>query len=147
MEVWRSVNGFEGFYEVSNLGNVRTISHYSNYKGNSQRLIKGRIKKKCTDKDGYLVVSLYKGKEKKLRRVHRLVAEAFIENKNNLPQVNHKDEQKTNNAVTNLEWCDALYNNNYGTKGTRISTTKRRSAKCFCKNRDKNGRFCKVIEK
>lgn len=144
MEIWKSVKGFEGFYEVSNLGNVRTIPHYSNYKGKSQRHIKGRIKKTCTDKYGYSFVSLYKGQKKKICKVHRLVAEAFIENKNNFPQINHKDEQKTNNAVSNLEWCDSKYNNNYGTKKIRLSKTKKKNGKCFCKNRDQNGRFCKV---
>lgn len=146
MEFWRSVKGFEGFYEVSNFGNVRTIPHYSNYKGKSKRFIQGRIKKTSLDKDGYSVVALYKGKEKKLRKVHRLVAEAFIENKDNLPQINHKDEQKTNNAASNLEWCDAKYNNNYGTKKVRLSETKKKIGKCFCNSRDKNGRFCKASQ-
>lgn len=146
MEVWRSIKGFEGFYEVSNLGRVRTIPHYSNYKGNLERHIKGRIKKLSLDKNGYFVVSLYKGKKMKLCKVHRLVAEAFIENNAGLPQVNHKDEQKTNNAVSNLEWCDAKYNNNYGTKKQRMSETKKKIGKCFCKNRDKSGRFCRSTD-
>ena len=69
---------------------------------------------------GYLQVMLYKDGKHKNFRVHRLVAEAFIPNPNNLPYINHKDEDKHNNSIDNLEWCDRKYNNNYGTRNERM---------------------------
>ena len=78
--------------------------------------------KPLNDSKGYLQVILYKDGKVKHYGVHRLIAEAYIPNPNNLPQVNHKDENKTNNCLQNLEWCDAKYNNNYG---TRIEKTKK----------------------
>ena len=87
-------------YAVSNLGNVMNIKT-------------GRILKPGFSTDGYLLVVLSKNGERKTYRVHRLVASAFIPNPFNYPQVNHKDEDKTNNCVNNLEWCTAQYNSEY----------------------------------
>ena len=101
MEEWRAVPGYEGLYEVSNTGNIKS-------------LIKNKIIKYFINKKGYRLVSLSKNGIIKKFSVHRLVAQAFIPNPDNLPQVNHKDEDKTNNNVDNLEWCDAKYNTNYG---------------------------------
>lgn len=90
-------------YEVNELGEVRTISS-------------GHIKAQKTDRYGYKVVCLSEGRDKrKYATVHRLVAQAFIPNPHGYPQVNHKDENKANNCVENLEWCDAHYNSHYGT--------------------------------
>ena len=115
-EIWKDITGYEGLYQVSNLGRVRSLTRKVFVKGRENgRVFTGRIKYGCREKkNGYRVVSLYcKGKSKRFF-VHRLVASAFIQNHNNLPQVNHKDEDKTNNKVSNLEWCDAKYNTNYG---------------------------------
>lgn len=112
MEEWKDVVGYEGLYQVSNLGKVR--SHYKD---------KWRIISDCTTKYGYKVVLLYKDKKRTQSRVHRLVAEAFISNPQNYPYINHKDENPANNCVENLEWCTAKYNSNYGT------ATKRRTEK------------------
>lgn len=71
--------------------------------------------------NGYLQVYLYKDGKRKFCKIHRLVASAFLDNPDNLPQVNHKDENKTNNNVENLEWCTSKYNCNYGTRGLRIT--------------------------
>lgn len=98
IEEFRDVPGYEGTYEVSNWGRVRR---------------NGKILKPCKNRKGYLLVSLFKNGTKKNARLHRLVASVFIPNPQNLPQINHKDEDKTNNAVNNLEWCDSKYNNNY----------------------------------
>ena len=82
---------------------------------------KERILKPRRDTCGYLQVCLYKNGEQKMGSVHQLVALSFIPNPNNLPQINHRDENKENNSVQNLEWCSAKYNSNYGTHNQRIA--------------------------
>ena len=111
-EEWRPVVGFEGLYEVSSLGRVRSLNY------NREGIIK--VLNACVDGSGYLQVQLSKKGKVSHRHIHRLVAEAFIPNPENLPQVNHRDECKTNNAVWNLEWCDKFYNMNYGTCPEKI---------------------------
>lgn len=122
-EIWKDINGYEGLYQVSNLGNVRSI-----YDNCPNHLCKNRIKiiKQHITNSGYLFVQLHKNKIVKNKAVHRLVAEAFIENNYNLPQVNHKDEDKFNNNAENLEWCTCEYNNSYGTKPKRQSVSIRK---------------------
>lgn len=107
-EVWKSVVGYEGLYSVSNFGRIKNSR--TNHILKPQRLSKG-----------YQGVTLYKNNKRKTQKVHRVVAIAFIPNPTNLPSINHKDEDKTNNHVDNLEWCDAKYNNTYGTFAQRIS--------------------------
>lgn len=104
-EVWKDVKGYDGLYLVSNLGNVKSL----NYR--RRGCVKNLKPKK--NRGGRLWVELYKDGKPACAQVHRLVAIAFIPNPGNLPQINHKDENVTNNAVTNLEWCDQLYNNRY----------------------------------
>lgn len=119
-EIWKGIEGYEGLYQVSNLGNVRSLDRYVNNKGKLD-FRKGKILKGCKDIGGYLVVNLYKeGKEKKYK-IHRLVGQAFLDNQNNLSEINHKDENKTNNMVDNLEWCDRSYNINYGTHNEKVA--------------------------
>ena len=116
-EVWKDVVGFEGFYKVSNKGNVYSVERL-----NSRGYRCGaRILKPRYDKDGYLIVGLYINGVGKKKRVHRLVTEAFVPNPNNFSQVNHLDENKANNELSNLEWCDSRYNINYGTRNEKIS--------------------------
>lgn len=108
-EIFKPVKGYEKRYEVSNFGRVKSS-------------INGKILKPEITKNGYCRVDLYDDNGKhKHRLVHRLVLEAFVPNPNNYPQGNHKDEDKTNNHVENLEWCTPQYNSNYGTRGQRIS--------------------------
>ena len=106
--MWKDVEGYEGLYKISNLGDV-----YS-YKSNKKL-------KPSKDKNYYLRVTLCKNKTKKQYKIHRLVACAFLPNFNNYPQVNHKDENPGNNNVNNLEWCDNKYNSNYGTRNKKVS--------------------------
>ena len=113
-EIWKTVNNNKT-YEVSNYGNVRSIDRYV-AKNGCLVFIKGKMLKQ-SDVHGYKKVTLYHGNrnEKTQIFVHRLVAEHFIDNPNCYPYINHKDENKQNNNVENLEWCTAKYNSNYGT--------------------------------
>lgn len=124
-EIWKDVNDYNGLYQISNLGNVKSI-HYRHT--NVEKILKPYIKE-----DGYVVVCLTKNRRIKWHRVHRLVAEAFINNPDNLPEVNHKDENKLNNRVDNLEWCTSSYNKNYGTRNYKCMHTRRHSSK-MCRN-------------
>lgn len=126
IEEWRPVPGYEGLYEVSSYGRVRSLDRYVKTCYGSYRLHKGKVLSPGIRPDGYLVVSL----QYRMFRVHRLVAEAFIPNPDNLPQVNHKDEDKSNNRFDNLEWCDSKYNNNYGTARIRAKETAIKNGYC-----------------
>ena len=110
-EMWLSINNYEGLYEVSNLGRVKSLQKLSI---DGKRLPEKILSTYNVGSEGYAGVKLYKDGKKKSFRVHRLVAEAFLDNKDNLPMVNHKDENKVNNNISNLEWCDNSYNCTYG---------------------------------
>ena len=112
-EIWKDIKGYDGLYQVSNLGNVRSVDRIVLRNG-IQVPRKGKILNQIKFGD-YLTVHLSKNGIKKHHRIHRLVADAFLPNPDNLTQVNHKDEDKTNNRASNLEWCTAEYNVNYGT--------------------------------
>lgn len=122
-EIWKNIKNYENLYQVSNLGNVRSKTHTRiNGKKKTQLCVsKGRLLIPGKDSNGYMIVVLSKNGKTKSYRVHRLVAETFIPNVNNFRCVNHKDENKQNNCINNLEWCNHKYNNNYGTKPQRIS--------------------------
>lgn len=119
IEEWRNIKDYEGFYQVSNLGRVRSIDRVIN-----NRFFKGQIRKPKLDKYGYLVVNLSMNKKSKFYTIHRLVAKAFLENPNNFPEVNHKNEIKTDNCVENLEWCTTQYNSSYGSRAEKIIETR-----------------------
>ena len=105
-EEWRDILGYEGLYQVSNLGRV---------KNNKNKIMKHHMNEK-----GYYRITLCKYGKRKSHLIHRLVAEAFIPNRCNLSEVNHIDENKGNNQVENLEWCTHKYNSNYGTRNKRM---------------------------
>lgn len=136
-EKWKSIKGFEGLYKISNYGNVKSLFFWDINK--RKYIIKERIIKPITDKDGYYIIGLYKNKKRKTYKVHRLVAEAFITNPNNLPQINHKDENKLNNRVDNLEWCSVIYNLKYGTRIQRAGNKHKKVVNQY----DKDGNFIK----
>ena len=124
-EIWKDIKGYEGLYQVSNLGNILNIK-------------RNVLMKKNNDKNGYEVLSLTnKNSERKGYKVHRLVAKAFIPNINNYPVVNHKNEIKNDNRVENLEWCSIKYNNLYG---KRISNIQKRVGKY-----DKEGNLIEIF--
>lgn len=147
--IWRDVVGYETKYEVSNTGLVRSKDRMDSAGRNR---IKGQVIKQASDKLGYKRLNLCESGKPKQWLVHRLVAEAFIDNSENLPCVNHKDENPSNNNAENLEWCTHRYNMNYGTKNERHS----KSMKGKMLNRpdksrvviqyDKNGNFIKRFE-
>ena len=107
-EIWKDIEGYEGLYQVSSWGRVK----------NSRT---GRVLKSGKDMYGYLFVNLYKNGKRTNYKVHRLVAQAFIPNPQNKPQVNHIDEDKENNYVENLEWSTAKENNNHGEHNSRVA--------------------------
>lgn len=136
-EIWKDIEGYKGLYQVSNLGQVRSLNYHMQ-KGNIKIMKQQKVR-------GYLVVEIHnknRGKSKRtIYYIHRLVAQAFIPNPNNYPEVNHKDERPENNFVyvneggtvniekSNLEWCTEKYNNNYGTRLSRALETKKINGK------------------
>lgn len=115
-EIWRDVKGFEGRYQVSNKGNIFSVD----------RIVRGkkwggRTLKPIHDKNGYLTVALYENGVGKNKKIHRLVSEAFLPNPNNYLEINHIDENKTNNHVENLEWCTREHNINHGKRTEKVS--------------------------
>lgn len=111
METWKDVVGYEGLYAVSDCGKIKSYDRIDAL----GRLKCGQELSTKRNNRGYVQVHLSANGKQKMKLLHRLVAEAFLENPNNYPQVNHKDENKDNNSVDNLEWCDNLYNRRYGT--------------------------------
>lgn len=116
MEHWKDIKGFEGLYQVSDFGRVKSLNYNHT---NESRILKTR-----KQRNGYLLVNLNKKGKQYFFLVHRLVAETFLENPENLPQVNHKDENKTNNRVENLEWKSPKDNCNHGTRNERSAKTR-----------------------
>ena len=110
-EEWRPVVGYEGLYEVSDWGNVRSLDRMVKTKGGSTRLVKGRVLKQYVDRDGYRRVGLHYDDKQCIAGVHRLVAEAFINNPDNLPVIDHIDGDRGNNMVFNLRWFTVSLNN------------------------------------
>ena len=129
-EVWKDIDGYEDSYQVSNLGRVKTKKDKILYKipceyYKNKKII---ILREYKNKNGYIQIRLRKNGRFYNHSVHRIVAATFIPNPRNLPDINHRDENKSNNCANNLEWCNATYNNNYGTCKARSSATLRQKA-------------------
>ena len=116
-EIWKNIEGYEGKYQVSNFGQVKSM------------IGQEKVLHPKKHRTGHLQIGLHKDKKRKTMYIHRLVAQAFIPNPDNLPCVNHKDENPNNNNVDNLEWCTQKYNCNYGTRVDRIMETKKQQYK------------------
>lgn len=123
-EQWKEIEGFEGYYQISSFGRVKSVERYIQQKDGMKRPYKipEKILKPKMKYNGYLGVGLAMGGKVQNSLIHRLVAAAFIPNPDGLPEVNHKNEDKKDNRVENLEWCSVSYNNCYG---TRLERTKR----------------------
>ena len=138
-EIWKPILGYEGYYEISNFGRVKSLERTIKCQNRSNFKQKEKILVTRPNNRGYIMVGLHKEKNYKLVLVHRLVAETYIPNPENMPQVNHKDENKANNCVDNLEWCDNWYNAHYGTRIKRSSSKQMKKVNQY----DLNGNFIK----
>ena len=143
-EIWKDIPGYEGVYQINNFGDVKSLSRIVRIadKLGGFRMKEERIIKHDIGKFGYHRVTLRFNNKDQKYLVHRLVAEAFVENPYNLPQVNHKDEDKGNNNAENLEWCTEKYNSNYGNRTHLSSVAKYKPVSMF----DKDGNFIRSFE-
>lgn len=125
-EIWKDIKGYEGLYQVSNSGRVRSLPRIRKTGSNGSTLYRGKILTPSINKRGYKYISIHTKRNSSSKKLllHRLIAEAFIPNPYALPIINHKDENKQNNDINNLEWCDYTYNNRYGTAKARAQQTK-----------------------
>lgn len=124
-EIWKDIKGLEGKYQVSNYGNVRSVDRLVQFKDGRVAHYKGKQMKLRKNQDGYLQVQLCPTSATiKTVKVHRLVAEAFIDNPERKKEINHIDENKLNNYADNLEWSDRIHNCNHGTRNQRIAKSR-----------------------
>ena len=144
-EIWRDILNYEEYYQASNYGRIRSLDRiiYMKHRNGKNKAyhFKGKILSTRTNNSGYVKVDLTKNKNRKTFSVHRLVAETFIPNLKNLPQVNHKDGNKLNNNVDNLEWCDAFQNQQHaletGLRKQRTLSKSEYQKLYYQKNREK----------
>lgn len=134
MEIWKDVKGYEGYYQVSNYGNAKSIDRYVNHPSGGFRFCKGIILKQKPDKDGYLSVNLKKKQIGSTRKIHRLVCEMFLDNPKSKPEVNHINGIKFDNRLSNLEWCTKSENRQHAyDAGLQNGLSRRGSKNNFAK--------------
>ena len=126
-EVWKDIKGYEGFYQVSNDGRIKSVTRIVNYKDGRKYIYNEQLMVFTINyhRGKYYQIGLSKNGKTRMHRVNVIVGNHFVPNPNNLSQLNHKDENKLNNADWNLEWCDNIYNNNYGSKPAQQSKINR----------------------
>ena len=124
-EIWKDVVGYEGLYQVSSLGRIKSLDRKIKCRNNYERIVVGKIKIPFKKKEGYLTIKLYKSNKLKSFYVHRLVAQAFIDNPHCKKTVNHINEIKTDNRIENLEWATYSENLSYNNLRERMSKTKK----------------------
>lgn len=134
-EVWKDIKGYEGLYQVSNQGRIKSLR----YRNSNKTAI---LKTQINSRNGYVQIVLSKNNIHKTKKVHRLVAEAFLINLNNYPCINHKDENRQNNNIKNLEWCTYSYNNVYNGRSKRVAKIQGKEVKQL----DKTGNVINVFE-
>lgn len=140
-EIWNDIIGYEGLYKVSNLGFIKSLSRsvtgrdFKVKKYNNERILKP-----SPYSNGYLGITLCKNGISKQFILHRIIAIHFIPNPKNFSEINHKDENKTNNCINNLEWCSHKYNANYGTKIKRTIESFKKNGSVSGKNNSMFGR-------
>lgn len=149
-EEWRDIKGYEGYYQVSNLGKVRSVDRITKANQSGVRFVKGKvIKSHTTTTSKYQYVDLRKNGKRKHFSVHRLVAQAFVPNPDNFPQVNHINENIYDNRSENLEWCTQKYNNNYGSHSKKQQEARTSVKTCVVQMNDKKeilGIYCSQWE-
>lgn len=123
MELWKDIIISKGDYQISNYGRVKSVERFTK----NGRAVHERILKTKINKRGYEYVNIQHNGKRIAIKIHREVAKAFLPNPNGYPEVNHKDENKTNNQADNLEWCDRAYNANYGTARQRAANSRKKN--------------------
>lgn len=152
-EIWKPIKGFEGLYEISNTGLVKSLRREVPNNGGIS-IVKEKILKPQKEKNGYLRIGLNKRNKKYMFLIHRLVAESFISNVNNYAEINHKDGNKSNNNVDNLEWCSRSYNikHSYINKLRNTDINRKNAKKMIEKNKrkvvqkDLNGNMINIFD-
>ena len=138
-EIWKSVNGYEGLYEISNCGRIKSLTFRKCVHGIDTISSADRILKPTDNGNGYLIIGLYKDKKRKNHYIHRLVAEHFNDNSFALPVVNHLDHNKRNNTPDNLEWCTAQHN-------TQYSSFKRKGPRANCRKTNTGEKYISKVK-
>lgn len=139
-EIWKDIPGYEGYYQVSNMGRIKSLERIVHYKPGSKsgnphkcHIVRERILLQHIGDHGYYVVTLSKGNERKLALVHRLIAIAFVRNQepDTMKDINHKDGCRTNNDINNLEWCTRRYNVLHGYRSNKHLPNNRKPVICI----------------